>query len=241
MNGTEILLVAGLVFLVFGTLLTAAIIIVRMDLRITRKRTAVFEKVADEMDLDFHPQGINGYWGDISQFDLFQHGRTRWFRNVMHGRAKGMEVCVFDYQYTTGSDRHPQCRHQTAVGFRTSHLALPDFDLRLKAWGDAAGPWAPALTREVQAGYRDIVFVNREEFSRHYQLFSIDEAAVRRSFTGELLDYFAAHPDLNVEAHGDRLLVYGKAVRATPEAIRELTEAGFNILAWFRARDMPDV
>lgn len=148
MNGTDILLIAGLVFLVFGTLLTAAILIVRMDLRITRKRAAVFKKVADEMGFNFHPQGINGFWGDISQFDLFQHGRTRWFRNVMHGRAKGMEVCVFDYQYTTGSDRHPQCRHQTAVGFRTSLLALPDFDLRLKAWGDPAGPWAPALTRE---------------------------------------------------------------------------------------------
>jgi hypothetical protein len=241
MNGTDILLIAGLILLIFGTLLTAAIIIVRMDLRITRKRAAVFKKVADEMGFDFHPQGINGYWGDISQFDLFQHGRTRWFRNVMHGQARGIEVCAFDYQYTTGSDRHPQCRHQTAVGFRTSHLALPDFDLRLKAWGDPAGPQAPALTREVQAGYRDIVFANRAEFSRHYQLSGIDEAAVRRSFTGELLDYFAAHPALNVEAHGDCLLVYGKAVRATPEAIRELIEVGFDILARFRSRDLADV
>jgi len=241
MNGTDILLTGGLVLLVFGTLLAAAIVIVRMDQRVTRTRAAAFRTVADEMGFAFHPQGINGYFGDLAPFDLFQHGRTRWFRNVMHGRARGVEVCVFDYQYTTGSDRHPECRHQTAVGFRTPDLALPDFNLRLRAWGDPAGPWAPALTREVEAGYRDIVLADRADFSRHYRLSGIDEAAVRRSFPGELLDDVAARPTLNVEAHGDRLLVYGTAARATPEAIREVVQAGFDILAQFRSSDLADV
>jgi hypothetical protein len=239
MNGTDILPIAGpvlLVLLVLGTLVAAAVLIVRMDLRHTQNRALVFEQVADEMDFDFHPQGINGYWGDVSQFDLFQHGRTRWFRNVMHGRARGVEVCVFDYQYTTGSDRHPQCWHQTAIGFRAPDLALPDFALRLKDWSDRFGQGAPPLTREVQMGYRDIVFETPEEFSRHYDLSGSNEAAVRRLFAGEPLDFFTHYPALNVEAHGDRLLVYRDAVQARPEGIRELVEAGFDVLAKFRAR-----
>lgn len=239
MGATDILRSAGpalLVLLVLATLVAAAVIFVRMDLRNTRKRAEVFQGVADEMDFDFHPQGINGYWGDVSQFDLFQHGRTRWFRNVMHGQVGGVEVCVFDYQYTTGSDRHPQCWHQTAIGFRAPDLDLPDFALRLKSWGDRFGPGAPALTREVQLGYRDVVFETHEEFSRHYELSGSNEAAVRRLFAGEPLDFFTAEPTLNVEAHGDRLLVYGGAVQASPEALRELVEAGFDLLAMFRPR-----
>src|SRR5437870_981715 len=107
MNGTEILSIAVpalLVLLVVGTLIAAVILIVRLDLRISRKRAAVFKELAGEMGFAFHPQGIDGYWDDVSQFDLFQHGRTRWFRNVMHGEARGVEVCVFDYQHTRSSD-----------------------------------------------------------------------------------------------------------------------------------------
>jgi len=243
MTGTDLLHVVGLalvVLLVPVTLVAAALAIVRLDRRITRKWAAAFRVVAGAMGLEFRPQRIDGCWGDLSPFDLFQHGRTRWFRNPLHGVARGVEVCAFDYQYTVGSDRHPHCRHQTAVGFRTRGLVLPDFNLRLRAWGDPAGPWAPALTREVLAGYRDIAFEDRAEVSTHYRLTGTDEAAVRRSLSGELLDYLAAQPALNVEAHGDRVLVYGAAVRATPEAIRGLIDAGFEVLAWLRPRDPAD-
>ena len=243
MTGTDPLHVAGLALLVLLVpviLVVAALAIVLLDRRITRKRAAAFRAVAGAMGLEFRPQGIDGCWGDLSPFDLFQHGRTRWFRNVLHGVARGVEVCAFDYQYTVGSDRHPQCRHQTAVGFCTPGLVLPDFNLRLRAWGAPAGPWAPVLTREVLAGYRDIALEDRAEFSTRYRLTGTDEAAVRRSLPGELLDYLAAHPAVNVEAYGDRVLVYGAAVRATPEAIRRLIDAGFDVLAWLRPGDPAD-
>jgi hypothetical protein len=237
MNGTDLLPVAIpflLVLLVVGTLIAAAVLVVRMDLGNTRKRAEAFRSVAEGMGLGFHPQGINGYWGNVSQFDLFQHGRTRWFRHVVHGKARGVEVCVFDYQYVMGSDSHPQCWHQTAVGFRATGLTLPDLGLRARTWGNRFGQWMPELPPEVGTGYRDVVFPNHDEFSEHYQLYGSDEAAVRRLFTEGLLDYFTEHPGLNVEAHGDRLLVYGDAVRANPAAVRKLMEVGFDVLARFR-------
>lgn len=236
MDMPPIVVVASLILLVFAALVAALVLVVRTDLRNTRTRAAAFQKAAGEMGFAFHPQGVNGYLGDLSKFDLFQCGRTRWFRNVLYGRVRGVEVCVFDYQYTTGSDARPQCWHQTAVGFRAPDLALPDFALRLRSWGDRFGPGMPALTREVQAGYREIAFEASAAFSRHYRLSAIDEAEVRRLFAGGPLDFFADRPALNVEAHGDRLLVYRDAVPASPEGARGLVEAGFEVLAGLRAK-----
>jgi hypothetical protein len=213
------------VVVVAAVLGASVILIVWMDSHTSRKRAGTFMKVADEMGFDYNPNGIGGRLGDISSFDLCAHGETRWFRNVMHGQAKGVEVCVFDYQYTTGSARHPRCWHQTAVAFRVPDLNLPDFGLRAAAWKDRFGPATDRC---------EIVLESQEGFSERYQLFGEDAGRVRQLFTREMLDYFAAHPAVHVEAHGDRLLVAWQARRTSPEALRELVEAGFEVLARLR-------
>ena len=220
-----LLLIVG----VFVALSAAVILILWFDVRTSRMRAETFKKVAEEMGFEFQPQGITGFWADNSQFDLFQHGHTRWFRNVMHGKTNGIEVCIFDYQYTIGSARHPQCCHQTAIGFHSPDLNLPDFGLWLKAWRNRL---------EQGLGYKDIEFESHEQFSRLYQLCGNNEATVRRVFTQKLLDYFTHYPGLNVEVHGNRLLVYCQAVRTSPVEIRKLTEAGFDALAQLRSKIM---
>ncbi|MFO0969093.1 MAG: hypothetical protein U0793_26360 [Gemmataceae bacterium] len=229
-DGLPFVLPIVLAALVFAAPIGLALLIARLDARLSRKRAEVFKAVAQQVGCAFHLQGINGYLGDVSTFDLFQHGRTRWFRNVIHGTVRGIEVCLFDYQYTMGSTRHPQCRHQTAVAFRVPNLNLPDFGLRLKNGSDRFGPWMAGSTLETQIGYRGIPLENHERFAERFQIYARHEAEVRRLFAQDRLDYFAALADVNVEAHDDRLLVYRHAAPTNPAAVLELMNTALDIL-----------
>jgi hypothetical protein len=214
--------------LLFGLLaIGVVLLIIWSEVRRQRLRTEAFEKVAGDMGFEFFPTGKEGFWGDLSMFHLFQQGHSKQFRNLMRGAAMGLQVCIFDYQFTTGSGKHAVRWRQTAIGFRSPDLDLTHFGLRPQGFWQRLGQWL---------GYQDIDFKSHEQFSRQYVLRGSDEVGVRKLFREPLLDYFTEHAGMNVEGHGDRLLVYWQARQMGAEQVRELMEAGFDALAQFRSK-----
>lgn len=212
----------------FGVLgVGVVVLLICLEIRRQRLRTEAFQKVAAEMGFEFFPTGQEGFWGDLSKFHLFQQGHSKHFRNLMRGTAMGLEVCIFDYQFTTGHGKHAVRWRQTAIGFQSPDLNLPDFGMRPEGFWQRLGQWL---------GYQDIDFESHEQFSKQYVLRGSDEAAVRNLFRERVLDYFTDHAGMNVEGHGDRLLVYWQARQMGPDQVRELMEAGFEALAQFRPK-----
>lgn len=214
--------------LLFGLLAIGVLFLfIRAEVRRQRLRTEAFQKVAAEMGFEFLPTGKEGFWGDLSMFHLFQQGHSKQFRNLMRGTAIGLDVCIFDYEFTTGGGKHAVRWRQTAIGFRSPDLDLPDFGMRPEGFWQRLGQWL---------GYQDIDFKSHEQFSRQYILRGSDEVGVRKLFREPLLEYFTEHAGMNIEGHGDRLLVYWQARQMGAEQVRELMEAGFDALAQFRSR-----
>jgi hypothetical protein len=203
------------------------VLLMVFEARRQRLRTEAFAKVASEMGFEFFPTGQDGFWGDLSNFHLFQQGHSKQFRNLMRGTASGLEVGIFDYQFTTGHGKHSVRWRQTAIGFRSPDLDLPDFGMRPESFWHRLGQWF---------GYSDINFDSHAQFSKQYVLRGSSELHVRELFREPLLDYFTDHAGMNVEGHGDRLLVYWQARQMGPDQVRELMEAGFETLAQFRGQ-----
>lgn len=103
----------GLLFLVFGIVLTAVVIYVAYELE--RRRRRQFELLARTHGLAFYPQDP---FGTLEQpFAIFHRGHSRKVRNVLVGKSPtdGSEVRAFDYTYTTGSGKNSQTHHKTCV------------------------------------------------------------------------------------------------------------------------------
>src|SRR5512145_581264 len=49
------------------------------------------------------------------EFALFQQGHSRRIKNTLHGAVDGMEVALFDFQYTTGSGKNQHTHHYSAL------------------------------------------------------------------------------------------------------------------------------
>ena len=99
-------------------------------LRRERRRTQRMEQAAKEMGLSFARHGPPDIPAELSRFNLFSEGRYRRISHLMKGQADGVEVQIFDYRFTYGSDDSVETPTQTVICFRVPGLDLPAFSLR---------------------------------------------------------------------------------------------------------------
>jgi hypothetical protein len=191
-----------------------------------KKRTEALRQAAEEIQFDFTPEDDGGLQNDLAgrSFSLFAPGRTGVY-NVLCGRAKGVEVAIFDYNYHTGGGRYNRAIHmQTVVAFRFGGPPVPAFSLRPGSVWHKIG---------FRFGHQDIDFAEHRVFSSRYQLRGPNETAIREVFTGEVLSCYEGLEGVSTEANGDRLLYYRDEKRVDPERIRPFLEEGFKVLALF--------
>jgi carbonic anhydrase len=185
-----------------------------------KARRRQLQAVADQLGLQFHPNGDTAIQNAIGQLRLFNQGHGRQTRNMLSGRTEDVDVAIFGYRYKTGGGKHQHTHQQTVISFQSSHLSLPEFELRPEHMFHKIG----------QAfGYKDIDVDSHPEFSKRYVLRSQNEGAIRDLFTPEILEFFESQKGVSIEAANDRLIYYRAGKRIKPENVRSLMEEGFRL------------
>ncbi|MBM82369.1 MAG: hypothetical protein CMJ78_17525, partial [Planctomycetaceae bacterium] len=183
-------------------------------------------QIADELGLEFLPDGDDALMSQLAGFHLFSQGRRRRMRNLMLGEANGLEVAIFDYRYeTTGSGKHSKTHKLSVICFTAQELDLPKFALRPEGLFHKIGS---AL------GFQDIDFDSHPKFSSAYLLQGANESAIRELFNDEVLEFFDSSRKLCVEGHGDHLCFYRRGRRIAPEHVKDFMAEGFVIYKLFR-------
>jgi hypothetical protein len=91
----------------------------------------------------------------------------------MRGHVDGLDVEIFEYVCTYGSEESLEVERQTVICFRVPGLDLPTFSLRPKKTHHRIAVWL---------GYQDITMTKHPDFTREYLLCGPDEAAIRGLF-----------------------------------------------------------
>jgi len=213
--------------LLVGLLLLAMGVVGYLAYRADQKRTEGLRRVAEEMGFEYAAAApADGLRARYPGFHLFSQGRKPDVRNVLRGRAGGLDVSIFDYAYVTGGGKSRRTWKQTVLAFEFDDPDLPGFSLRPETWFHKVGQWF---------GYKDIDFDTHPKFSRQYLLRSGErEDDVRALFNDHVLEYYEAHPNVCTEACGHRLVHYRAQKRIGPAEVREFLEEGFEVLALFR-------
>lgn len=218
MNYSPLLLIAAVIVL----MVAIAVLSIRAD----RKRTEGLRRAAEEMGFEFTPDPGEGMLGRYPGFHLFSQGRSRDVRNLLRGKAGGLEVSIFDYSYVTGSGKSRHTWRQTVLAFEFDDVNLPGFSLRPEQWFHKIGQWL---------GYQDIDFESHPKFSKKYLLRSGErEEDVRALFNDRVLEYYEEHPNVCTEGCAGRLVYYRAQQRIAPLDVRPFLEEGFEVLALFR-------
>jgi hypothetical protein len=212
-------------FVFFGGILLLVVVVAVLAVRAERKRTEALRRVADEMGFEFSADPPAGFVSRYPGFHLFSQGRRPDVRNLLRGRAGGLEVSIFDYAYVTGSGKNRHTWRQTVLAFEIDDADLPAFSLRPEMWFHKVGQWL---------GYKDIDFESHPTFSKKYLLRSGEEEAVRALFNDHVLEYYEANPNVCTEGCGGRLVYYRAQKRVDPAEVRSFLEEGFRVLALFR-------
>ena len=80
----------------------------------------------------------------------------------------------------------------------------------------------------------DIDFDDYPQFSKRYLLRGPDEQAIRQSFTGDVIHFFEQLDEKwNIEAAGDRLIVYQRGKRLKPDRYPDFLKQTWEVLLTF--------
>jgi len=192
-----------------------------------RRRSDALAAASMQVGLSFQVEGEALPAQAMERFHLFTAGHHRRVRNVMRGSSGGLETVVFDYRYVTGSGKNQSRHEQTVAAFHLKPPALPAFDVR---------PENILYKIAALFGYHDINFAEHPEFSRRYLLRGADENAVRKLFSGPLVDFFMSLPrekNWSVEGQGEWLLVYRHRHKADPARLADFLQNTTTIASAF--------
>ncbi len=211
-----VLIIVGVAIVVLGFMGVAV--------HLEKKRTATLEQVAQEMGLEFLPNGDSSLEERMKSFQLFNQGRARKFRNLIIGETDEVSLAVFDYQYTTGSGKSSNTWRQTVAALQSRKLDIPSFSMRPEGLFDRIGG---------VFGMQDIDFNSHPEFSKMFVLKSQDEPAVRDFFDEAVLSFFETKKGISIEAVPFRLIIYQSSKRLSPQQLKTFLEQAYQVYGVF--------
>ena len=209
----------------FGGMMLLGIGFWYINKKMEKRRTEAWRQAADEMGFAFDPKPGKAFLSRFPAFNLLSQGSSRTVKNLIQGKALGLELDIFDYAYTTGSGKNRHTWLQTVLAFEIDGSELPTFSLRPESIIHKIGQWF---------GYQDIDFESHPRFSRKYLLRGQREDAIRELFQDHVLEYYESSPGCCTEGSGNRLLYYRASQRIAPANVRAFMEDGFRVLALFR-------
>ncbi len=198
-------------------------IIMWIAVRYEKKRTEKMATIAEELGLQFSAEQDNALLSKLQAFALFNKGRARKMKNVMTAETETTSLAIFEYQYTTGSGKNSHTHKFTMAAMETPTLQLPQFTTRPEGFLDGIGS---------AMGFQDIDFEEHSEFSDAFVLQGENETAIREFFDTRILDLFANHKGVHVDAQRS-LLTYRRKGRQKPESIPDFMAEAYEFLNAF--------
>ena len=190
-----------------------------------KKRREAWAREAERLGFQYERDsfGLANSYGD---FKVFSRGRSRRTANAIYGELDGSEVCLADYQYTTGSGKNSRTHSQTVCIIKDPRMFAPHCFVR----------------REVRMfdflgkvfGGKDINYDEDPAFSKAFVLQGESEPDTRTFFHGEVRRHFMqfAKTNINFEIRGDTL-AFHRGARMKPEQVRELLDDALGLFRLF--------
>ena len=195
-------------------IIAIAVIIYYVYQNVKQRREAL-QEIATTLGFSFEPKADMNTIGAADVLHLFNQGHNKRLRNVMQRFSDGVQMSIYDYQYTTGGGQNSHTHVQTVFQFQSERLKLPGFTL---------GPENVFHKIGKAFGYQDINFEAFPEFSSKYLLRGQDEEAIRKVFNQELIAQFEKGYKLSVETSGNVLIFYRSGKKVKPENLSETLE-----------------
>ena len=206
-------------FILFIVLVVAVILaITYFNWQREKARSAAVEQFANDRMMTFTRMVASS--AEYEPFYLTSRGRSKGIRNRVQGDIDGVDVSLFDYQFTTGSGKNSKTHRQSVVEFGSSRLSLAGFTIRPNQFLDGLRELAGKKSLEL----------NDDPFNSRYNVYTLhdgDEEAVREQVDADVRQrLLRLNERWVVEGDGSRLLVWrqGKRVDAS-EFSRAVSEA----------------
>jgi hypothetical protein len=190
-----------------------------------KKRRAALERFGMEMGFVFFERPDEALAARLAQiqFTALRKNSSAKYRNVLVGRAAGIEAVIADQ--TERADDSQSTSTIVAFNFGAT---LPRF---------ALFPESPIWRVLEKVGYSDIRLENAAEFSKRFFLHGENEVAVRELFKPEItLAFLALDPKIHllVSASGPWLAFYRPSGLIRVEHLREFLQQSEPIASAFR-------
>lgn len=133
-------------------------------------------------------------------FGLFNQGHSKKVKNTVHGTIDGLEVAIFDYQYSTGSGKHRKTHYWSAL-----MVTLPcrgELQIRPENFFDRVAAFF---------GWDDFDF-EYERFNRAFKVTGPNKKFAYDVCHAQMMEYLLEHPEHCWEIQGDRLLLYSHSM-----------------------------
>ena len=160
-----------------------------------KKRAAV----AEQMGFVFLPNLTVSSLRAVAPFRLFAQGYGQKAYYAMQGRVGDCDLLYFQYQYTIGNGKSSQTFTHSAVILFDGADGMPDFLLTPRTIFDKL------LGLFTHGG---VELEDAAEFAKRYKLTGPDEAALRKTFHPELVQYLGTSGRWFVQAANGQLLLY---------------------------------
>ena len=159
------------------------------------------------------------------KFDGFpiERGATvRFEENVVSGTVQGLSIEISDVTVTQVDFAGKEDTHVTICYVAGAAAKFPEFALE---------PESMHTKLSEMVGGKDIDFDAHPVFSRKYYLRGIDEQEVRTFFNERLIGFFETQPEMHVECHNGKLLLYRKRDLIEASEVQEILDFASALVA----------
>lgn len=190
------------------------------------QRKAALRQMALERGLTYTPEvgDLSSVLGGVS-YEMTSVGHFRRVRNVLSGQWHGGAVAVFDLHYISGTGKNQSSHQMTGVVLAVEEKSTPEFVIKPE---HLFSKLANVL------GQKEIDFEEDPDFSKQFQLMSVDEAETRRLFTPIVREWFKHHHGIWAELRSAQLLLYRKEKILDVEELTQLLDDGAVLIRQFR-------
>lgn len=187
-------------------------------------RQEALQSWADEMEFQYNAGAvITG-----QPFYVFQYFRVRRIdsqRNRIKGKLNGLNFVLADIDFHQGEFIARGSTHATIMALQLP-FKVPQFVLDKERLLDKVAS---------MAGFRDINFSDKPNFSSQFKLQGANEAAIRSFFTPELIDLLVDSPQYHIEGRGNQLLIFEKERLAGVNEMKDMVSFAEDLASFLKA------